>query len=154
MKSFAHLKNGIVFEILAVPDKRLIQESTEVEVLENEGDAEGVGRVARLETNVESIEVANTVSDMYTPDFVATLVDITDLAKKPQAGWKYENGEFLAPTDAADPEIARQAILAQILALEQAHQPRAVRETALGISGGLERLQDIENQIAGLRAQL
>ena len=154
MKNFAHLQNGIVFEILAVPDKRLIQQSTEVQVVENEGDAEGVGRVTRLELDIQSIEVANSVSDMYTPDFVATLVDITDLANKPQAGWQYENGEFHSPADETDPEIAREAILAQILALEQAHQPRAIRETALGIAGGLERLQEIENQIAGLRAQL
>lgn len=66
--------------------------------------------------------------------------------------------ELKEATDAGvERDLARNAILAQIIELE-AKQPRAVREFILdgGVPNtqGYYRIEDIENQIAGLRAKL
>jgi hypothetical protein len=66
-----------------------------------------------------------------------------------------DTGRWLGPGHAVAQaaEQARRAALAQIAALE-AGQPRALREAALGLPEGLERLKAIDAQIVGLRAQL
>lgn len=53
-----------------------------------------------------------------------------------------------------DRDYARNAIMAQIVDLEIQQQPRVLRELALGSTTALARVQDIDTQIAALRAQL
>lgn len=60
-----------------------------------------------------------------------------------------ENVPTQAELDAAN----NASIKAQIIELEQ-KAIRAMREVALGVTGSLQRAQDIDNQIATLRAQL
>jgi hypothetical protein len=48
----------------------------------------------------------------------------------------------------------RRTALAAIASLEVGPQPRAVREALLGIPGALERIRNIDAQIAALRPQM
>jgi len=71
-----------------------------------------------------------------------------------------ESGAVVAHEVPAD-EIGRQAAAvrrrsaqAQIDVLEHHKMPRAIREHALGYDGARKRLQDLDNQIAALRADL
>jgi hypothetical protein len=67
--------------------------------------------------------------------------------------WDAESGRY-RPTEAAARKFAeRSDAIAAIFGLE-AKQLRSMREAALGVDGALERLQDIENQIAELRKAL
>jgi hypothetical protein len=38
------------------------------------------------------------IEERYHPNFVAGLIDITDIVPQPQVGWLYAGGEFSPPT--------------------------------------------------------
>jgi hypothetical protein len=71
--------------------------------------------------------------------------------------WDAESEEWVLPRDAALRRSAKAAALAQIESLEK-QQSRALREQAIGRGGTpaqlKKRLEDIDDQIAALRAQL
>lgn len=67
-------------------------------------------------------------------------------------GMVFENGE-LSLQPVPDPDQAEE-IKAQIFALEASQTLRRIREAALGKPGAVEWLENLNNQITALRAQL
>jgi hypothetical protein len=76
----------------------------------------------------------------------------SSLGQQPSAS---EIAEAAAPAKAQRDRQAHNApILAEIKTIEDERQPRAIRETALGLDGSVARLQALNDQIAALRGQL
>lgn len=67
--------------------------------------------------------------------------------------WNVDLERWELPASVVARRSERGAVTLRINQLE-ARQPRALRELALGLPGALERLQDIDNQIAELRKAL
>ncbi|WP_250489992.1 hypothetical protein [Caballeronia sp. INML2] len=38
------------------------------------------------------------IKERFTPEFVATLIDVTNISPQPQQGWIYDGGVFLPPS--------------------------------------------------------
>ena len=76
MKTYARIYNGLVAEIIE-PATYTADVVVGDQVIHAQGD-----------------EVA--IEDRFTPDFVAALVDITDVVPEPKQGWTYDGNAFAA----------------------------------------------------------
>jgi hypothetical protein len=81
------------------------------------------------------------------------VVDYQPPQPSPDYEWDATKKKWVLNATAQAKQSARAAALATIATLES-KQPRAVRESTLGVVGGRERLQAIETQIEALRAKL
>lgn len=50
-----------------------------------------------VDTVVEVISTEGDIHDLYHPDFVASLVEVTELSPQPAVWWTYTGGEFFSP---------------------------------------------------------
>lgn len=42
-------------------------------------------------------DVQQPLKELYTPDFVARMIDVTDMDPEPQEGWAWDGQKFIAP---------------------------------------------------------
>lgn len=104
MKSFARIDNNIVVEMIPAAIY----------------DADGLNWHEGDEIPIEK---------RFTPEFVATLIDVTDLDPYPQVGWSYNNGVF-TPYSAPPPTPA-EILASQSAKLQGFTQLAAAQKFAL-----------------------
>lgn len=54
-------------------------------------------KINGVETVAEVITTADDIATLYHPDFVAGLIDATDLAQRPGQWWTYDGKNFSPP---------------------------------------------------------
>ncbi|RVD76991.1 tail fiber assembly protein [Pseudomonas koreensis] len=97
MKVFAYIPNGIVLEIIkgsvygAPPPEQ--EQNVTPEVWQ-----ELVNRVGK--------EIP--IQEIYTPEFISTLVEVTDVTPEPVQGMSYQNGVFSPPAGPTAEQIKEQ----------------------------------------------
>jgi hypothetical protein len=126
MKTYAQLSNGVVTEIIepAVYD---VDYNDERGTQHTKGDEIPIG-------------------DRFTPEFVSTLVDVTETDPKPAQRWTYDGAIFL-------PSVAYQPSSAETLASNTAARDALLGQAALAIAP-LQDAVDLEEATAAEAALL